>query len=305
MNFDQDIRDHVFSTLPYEPAQRAELELKSTPELLIVFLNWLNRLIPARPRSVHRSQALDNNPVSTARKSDLDQIVSKIMKGDDLTPHLSKRVEIGYESRSSSGYGRRRDLDLMLNEWQVHHLHLANTIGADGFVTRDDPLLFAAFRPDEAYLIGIFGHSDWTREDVANILIDEWPGSGFVRELPHVIGLSGVTTEKNRALARSSGINAPFMQRNGKVYMIGVGGITSAGTAVTATRYANYIRAASEAFVDFVTTNPQVIAETLEANGIALAGTPDLHLAFETDGTCYVSERKTGARLALRIQRVP
>jgi hypothetical protein len=299
MDLEQDIRDHVLSALPYDPTKRAELAVKSAAELLIIYLNWFNRLVPAQPRRVHLSQAMQRNSAYAALKSDIDQIIGKIGAGSNLTAHLSTRVKNGYESPTKGKYNRRPDLDLMLAEWQVHHLHISNVIEANGFVKRDGPLIFAAFRPEDAYLIDIFDHGDWTREAIAQILIDEWPQCGFVRELKNIIGLSRHTTEEERKALRNAGISSPFMEYKGKFYAVGLGGITSAGTAVAATRHANYIMAASRSFAKHVVENPTYISDTLIANSVQPPASPDLHLVFMPDGTCRILERNTKALFPL------
>jgi hypothetical protein len=143
-SFGADIRVHVLSVLPYNQCDRADQEAMSTGDLLIIFLNWQNRLIPARARRVYRSRALANDPEFAKHRIDAERLISKIEKGDNLKPHLSKDVGIGYQAPTPRTSARRRDLDLMLNDWQVHHLHISSNVKADGFVAHAGPLLFAA-----------------------------------------------------------------------------------------------------------------------------------------------------------------
>lgn len=295
MDIEQDIREHVLSALPYDLALRPELEAKPPAELLVIYLNWCNRLVPAQPRTVHRSAALIQNPLATTLKADLDQLISEMEQGDDLTSHLSRRVKIGYERGTSGNFNQRRDLDLMLADWQVHHLHISSAIDPDGFVKRDGPLLFAAFRPDSVYLIDIFPHTAWTREAITNILIDEWPNSGFVREVKGVLSVTNTPSETERGALRGAGISAPCIERNGKVYMVGAGGITSAGTAARATMRANHIFKAARNFQQHVTAHPKYIADALKPYGIDAPSEPDFHLYLTNDGVHGIIERKTRA----------
>lgn len=291
----------MLATLPYDPSLRAELDAKPASELLVIYLNWCNRLVPSRPRTTYKSTALIQDPLATSRRADLDRLIQKIENGEDLTPHLSRRITVGYEQPpAKGGYNRREDLDLMLSEWQIHHLHISHVLDSDGFVKRDGPLLFAAFRPEVAYLIGIFGHGDWTRDAITEILIDEWPDSGFVHELRgNVIGLSHAVTETERGQNRNGGLSSPFVERNGKVYMVGIGGITSAGTAVQATQLANYIQVSAREFAQHISSNPSYIADALNANGVQPPATPDLHLYLNNDGIFGILERNTKALFPL------
>lgn len=298
MDYENDIREHVLATLPYAPTKRSELEEKTAFQLLVIYLNWRNRLVPARPRRVHRSRSLECNPLSMTRKADIDRIVTKVTNGEDLTPHLSTRVKNGYES-SKIKRNQRPDLDLMLAEWQVHHLHLSSVLAADGFVKRDGPLLFTAFRPDDAYLIDIFEHEDWTREAITHILIDEWPECGFVHEMNGMVGLERPVSEKGRATLRGAGINSPFIERNGKFYMVGLGGITTAGTPMMAAQHARYIMGALNTFANHVANHPEYISDTLAANGLEIPPDPDLHFVYRPDGRYGVIETNTRALFPL------
>jgi hypothetical protein len=299
MKFDDDIRAYVLSNLPYDPAKRAELAAMTAADLLILYLNWRNRLVPPRPRRAHQSRALLRNPVFAARTFEIDQLISKIINGDDLTPHLSERIRHGYESHTAGKYSRRRDLDLMLAEWQVHHLHLSSIVESNGFVKRDNPLLFVAFRPDDAYLVDIFEHGEWTKEVIAQTLIDEWPGSGFVHEVRDAVGLGRRTSENERGALRSAGISSPFMEHNGKVYMIGFGGLTATGTAVAATLKANSIMRSVRAFEEHLAENPDYIGETLKSGGLQPPETCDLHFVFTQDGGYGIIEAQTKALFSL------
>jgi hypothetical protein len=136
------IRRWAIDTLPYDkndPDVVAEINGKDARELLIVYHNWMSRHVFTTPRRVHLSAAYAANPVTAQRKTDLDALIAKIEKGEELKPHLSTRVEMVLES-SSKKLNRRKDLDLLLIEWEVHHLHISQQIRSDGFVERDDPL---------------------------------------------------------------------------------------------------------------------------------------------------------------------
>ena len=54
----------------------------------------------------------------------------------------------------------------MLIEWEVHHLHISQHVQADGFVERDDPLLFTVFHTADAYLLDIMTHKDFNRDHI-------------------------------------------------------------------------------------------------------------------------------------------
>lgn len=231
----EDIHRHILTTLPYRPEDRAELEAMHVSDLLILYFNWRSRRVPPRPRTVHISRALPANPLASdpIYKPGIDQIIAMIQAGDDLTPHLSRGIQYGYQG---SGPPRETHLDPMLNDWGIHHLHLSIEMEPDGFVKRDGPVLFAAFRPNDAYLIDIMHHGDWVRERVMHLIIEEWPEVGLVTQLPGM-SLSALPTEDERKKMRKVGVAAGFDIGTGIFFPDSL--LTTAGTSMKQTEAAD------------------------------------------------------------------
>ena len=143
----------MLDTLPYPPQDRPTLEAMHYSDLLILFINWRSRYVTPRPRTVHRSIVLEANPLSSdpIYTPGLARITHLIETGGDLKPHLSRGVQYGYRG---TGPPKESHLDMMLNDWGIHHLHLNTELDTDGFVKRPktepqwNRLLFAAFTPD-------------------------------------------------------------------------------------------------------------------------------------------------------------
>jgi hypothetical protein len=158
VNLTESPRQWVLKNLPYnrnDPTVDAVLQAKDLRGLLVLYLNWRERLITAAPRQVLRSPAFDANPIVHERSAAIAQIVDDIEQGRDLTRYLSRGVTIGFDLpqvQATKNLNKQRHLDLMLNDWGVHHLHISTEIDPDGFVNRgkqketDEPLLFAVFR---------------------------------------------------------------------------------------------------------------------------------------------------------------
>jgi hypothetical protein len=126
------IPDGVLPNLPYDrsdPAVGAALANKHPAEILCLYLNWRNRLISAQPRSVARSIAFNQNPVAAERTEAISHVVADVEQGNDLTKYLSRRVTMGFALPSKPGVtknlARLQHLDLLLNEWGIHHLHIS------------------------------------------------------------------------------------------------------------------------------------------------------------------------------------
>jgi len=229
--FRDDIRNYVLKTLPRDPSDNAELAAMDTTSLLITYINWARRFPTVRPREVLESAEILANPVRTSAEYETRyiELVDKIRRGDDLADRLSRRVATGYKTPTAGKYNKNReDLDLLLNDWEIYHLHF-------------DPagmkmLLFVQFSGDAAYLVNIYDHNSWTKQEIAQIIIDNWPTSDFVREV-RVITLPGPNhSDAERAMLRNNGVAAPFIGHKGKTYTIGTAGVTATGTSTFAAR---------------------------------------------------------------------
>lgn len=245
------IRKWAIDTLPYDQndaAVVAEINGKDARELLIVYHNWMFRHVLATPRKVHVSAAFAANPVAAQLKADLDALVVKIEKGEELKPHLSTRVATVLDS-SIKKLHQRKDLDLMLIEWEIHHLHISQDVQPNGFVKRDDPLLFAVFHPNDAYLLDVMTHNDFNRNHIMEIMVREFPDAGLIHEVKagtgqKILGLARKDTEDERNALRKAGINS-MVEVDGKVYKP-AGGMNGVGTAVRASRAADQVIIATE-----------------------------------------------------------
>ena len=258
MNFEADIRDHILRVLPYDESDHntmIELYCMDVTTLLTYYLNWLNRLIEPRPRKVHQSKELLSNPLSKNFSIPLTDIIQKIENGTDITCRLSKSILSGYTSVSAAykPISRKKtllahkkdlhprnkpDLDLLLNDWKIYHLHLCTYIEQDGFVTRTKELLFAVFTKHDAYLLDILPHGKWADEHLIRVIVSNWPHKNLVWPL-RTSSVPPINEEERLQIRR---VGAPLMVGvDGKVFMATGGGITTAGTSMRAGMTADQI----------------------------------------------------------------
>lgn len=204
-----------------------------TSDLLITYLTWQHRLIPATPRSLLTTDRFDR------RRADIDgtaqrrlcRLLAIIESGTDLTPYLSKRVATawaGHHPKTPTQH--RQHLDSLLFGWGIHHLHL-RTPG------RGDELLLGIFSDDEALLIDVGDHEDFDDE---TLVVDA------IRRAPHLFhslqpGTSLVTdVSGHHADLRNHGISTMF-EVDGRVYAPRGIGLSVAGTPFQATRSSNQV----------------------------------------------------------------
>lgn len=70
------IHKHIVDAMP--SGVRGSLASLSLSDLMIQYVGWRARLIPARPRRCHRSVELAASPKATEHQAELDAIVAKI-----------------------------------------------------------------------------------------------------------------------------------------------------------------------------------------------------------------------------------
>lgn len=223
------------------PDGSGELAAMGLRQLLGIYWTWRERFPAPRPRAVHRSAELAAIGEAGKYATELAELIGKMEAGEDLTPHLSTRVDFDFiSSQERQGLHpaqRDADHDRMLAAWGIHHLHLSNEPGPGTFNKRSSDLLYAMFRADDAYLLGIYTHSDWTRRELVEVAVTNWPDAGLFVRSNYALGVTTHFTDEDRRKLRASGVN-DFVEVDGVVWMPASIGMTAAGTSMTATHRA-------------------------------------------------------------------
>jgi len=297
--FHEDIRQIVLKRLPRDPKFTLELAVKTPAELLIIFWNWQSRLVSAEPRRVYQAKPLLQRALATdtACQSALRAIISKLEDGIDVTPHLSRSIRHGFIPHKPSRKWRRPDLDLMLNDWGIHHLHLSMTLEEDGFTTRTGPLLFAMFRPGAAYLIDIIEHGGWTRDEVFKTVVDEWPDHGLFWELKGVTPPKEPLTEQQRKNLRNNRYSSYFCFGD-KTYMP-AGGLMTNGVSMRTTMRVQQFFRKLKFFTKQIEADPTCLATAATKFGAKLPVEPNLHFDFFSEGGYGIVDLKSGIQFDL------
>ena len=201
------LREHLLDAMPDDPNGR--LAAKALADLVVDYGTWLSHGVPARSRCCHISKEMRASTKAAEHKDALDVIERKIIAGDDLKPHLSKSVD------------KADAIDRMHADFGVHHLHLSIELDAKGaFVKRGNDLLFAFFKPDDAYLIGIYEHlTDWARKNILEIAARNWPDAGIVHKLNFVTGLTNEYNDTERLELQKAGISVGAISTEDGVFM--------------------------------------------------------------------------------------
>ena len=91
-------------------------------DIIVSYMNWKRRFISKKNRKVIYSNEIKKNEKYKIYKKSIDKIEYKFKTGEDLTPFLPKGIADNPYKKSS-----RKDKDIFLNAFGIHHLHLLNS----------------------------------------------------------------------------------------------------------------------------------------------------------------------------------
>lgn len=296
MDLKESARQWVLRNLPHDPADTAvmtRLNSLDVSKLLALYHNWMSRLVQPTPRKVFLSRAFKQNPIYSARQQEISLIIRDVESGNDLIKYLSRGIRFGVQDPAKK---RRQDLDLMLNRWGVHHLHVSSKLEADGFVERSNEVIFAIFRPEKAFFVDIMNHGDWSRDHVLETIVEEWPTEGLIHQINGIAGLSHTLTEVDRMVLHKKHVNSAFEYR-GKVYMPD-GILSSAGTSIHAIREADRVVIAVEEFEKRVAADPTWLPSLFQKHGVTYPTNPRFEFHISEQGV-GVFEALTGTWMPL------
>lgn len=290
----QEIKRHVLKEMAASPS--GELAQEDLAGLLIAYGNWRGRYVAARPRRVHESRELEDSQKYGEHAAALAAVRADIIAGRDLTPRLSRGVGTVYVATSRrGGLQHRRDLDLLLSDWGIHHLHLGTKMGRNGLVTRTEDVLLIYFTADDAYLIDSRRHpniDNWAEASIMQTVIRNFPGLAHAWEVTGAIGLSCSISDEERLELRQAGVDVP-LEIDGKVYRPVAAGMSLAGTPLADTMHVNALNYRLNVLDTRFSQDPQWLNGHFALDGPSLSDQP-VWFPFVHEDVCGALEGETG-----------
>lgn len=213
----------------------------------------LQRRIP----SVKRRIVIELPGIQVPKETEkaFDSIRRKLTLGVSIKPHISL---------STSKYIHN---DLLLNCWNIHHLHLSEEPYKKGYFNRTGPVLFCMFFDNAVVLIDIMphgsGHSDvWVNEKLIKKLHKYLPES---IERYKVKGITGHDLDSKQRLAlQKSHCNYSLKMEDGTVYQLM--GIMSNGDCFHDIHRLMHVQRNIDYFTKVIELNEHSISTSLESN---------------------------------------
>lgn len=141
--------------------EKEEIKNIKEKDLILTYFNAIYRIfIAKKPRKIKLSSVFR---VSEDLKEGWEFLKGKIINGEDLMPHLSG----GHKSPTNKDY--------LLNDWNIHHLHLGTIYNEKGMIKRTGPVLFAVITDNEFYALKIYKHGNWANQEAVKIIDENWP----------------------------------------------------------------------------------------------------------------------------------
>jgi hypothetical protein len=214
MDFQKDLEDIILKKLN---DMGIKVSYDNVSELLLKYLDITFKLVDLTPRKVLYSTELKSKIADQPYFDVLKIVEEKFEKGEDITPHLSRRV---FDPKFRDG---------LLNERGIKHLHLSNTKKnpQNKFYDSSDYLLMFIHGLNCVCFIDVRPHSEsrnnndpeyplWVRDELTEIVQKNWPKLLEGIELKDVEDVKQYTREEHKRL-RDAGATL-FSKIGDKVY---------------------------------------------------------------------------------------
>ncbi len=183
----QAFRNSMIKELPRAPndkVSRASLEAMPTRRLILAFITWRMRLIPAKPRKVSLWSGGVTPLELRAAEPMLRPLLKKVEAGDDLTPHLSDLVATkGVVLPGANPEDRGKDIDGVLTRQGLHHFHVG-AVGPGNPKGRSGTLIFAEVLDKEFRIVAMSNHGAFEQGSIEQLRFFEICRAYIARDVP-------------------------------------------------------------------------------------------------------------------------
>ena len=183
----QAFRDEIIRRVPRVPNNKLTLQAMDavpTHRLILAFVTWRTRHIPAKPRRVSAwSGGVSRLDLQLADRA-LRPLLQKVKDGKDLKPHLSEFAKTaGIVLPGARASAKRKDIDVTLIRDGLYHFHLG--IPAPGNPKgRSGILVFAEVLEDEFRIVALSDHSAFRFGTLEHMRLSRIARAYIARDIP-------------------------------------------------------------------------------------------------------------------------
>lgn len=243
-------------------------DVYSDDEAVDIYFSIEERRINPLPRNVKLSKSFK---CPSDLQNAWEQLKNKIQEGEDLTPHLSRKVN----NASNNDY--------MLNEWGIFHFHLGEVLEADNFIKRSGPLIFGYVDNSDFYTVNVFDHGNWTNNDVIEIIHSNWPEIISAYKI-NALSISSNPSPTERATLRKKNCNAFIQLQDGTIYGLIGGGFMSDGSSANSMMKIMHQKKLLLHLQEYIQNNQADILDI-----IGYSGNSDIPISLEITDTQYAA----------------
>ncbi len=253
-------------------------------EVAKLYFNQIKRRILPYPRKVLFPK---NFNCPEEFRPVVNTIASMAERGRNLTCFLSRSID------KNPGFN-----DLMLNNWDIHHLHLNLSRDKDGYVARSKELLFVRVTNSNFYVIAIMKHGDWALRKSIEIIHENWPDSIEQFRLNYVLSSIDSISDEDRMELWKAGISSPVDLGQGKVYIPPGMGIATTGISTEVMMKVNQSASNINRLQKWVIDNIELVLDGIENSGYVVDEIPRFRLVMK-DREGYAHELTSNVAIRL------
>lgn len=238
------------------------------------YFNFSRRIIQPFKRQIFISKEFD---CPTQYEQGLHIIKAKFQQGNTVYWHLSKNItNIDFN-------------DYLLNDWDIHHLHLGTEREPNGFFKRTTEVLFIRVTDTSVFFLNILPHN-FSDKDLLRIVHNNWPET-IEQYLSGFQNLSHNLSNEEVSLARKAGLLILHEIEDGVVYLPPGGGLSTARTSILASKTSGYYSRTINTLEKHVKNNVLMFKKQIETARRKQVSKLKMKLSIDEDGNFYCMEQ--------------
>lgn len=256
-------------------------EIQDDDGVVRAYFRVLRRLVSNVPRTISKANDFVCPPEHT---NALSKIESKIQKGENITPYLSRQIlNISYN-------------DPLLNEWGIQHLHLGKSMSKNPkhrglLVEGTEQLLYVYFDEECAYFIKILGHgTDFANQLLIQTMHDNWPDVLKPHRVAGTVYPDDLTSTDRYRLRKANLSAGMVTVSDGTSYGLIGGALMLSGDNILDVMRVDQLRRWAHYLKDEMITKMPAIVSELNERGLEIVEPIVLRLGIEdeTDKQCFL-----------------